>query len=145
MWYFFFQQYLLHKCLLCNFSWHARFIYLHTHRHQTKNTKHKTTSHNKTCHCHRRHCLFLRRCLCAWQPPPRALPPSEPSTTMTTTRDDCAEVPDRAAAQSREGQGVVFCAPPPPTLDGGDGNYADWVAHGLTSSGNGSLVASTMR
>ena len=33
---------------------------------------------------------------------------------------------------------------PPPALDGGDGDDADWVARGLTSSGNGSLVASTL-
>jgi hypothetical protein len=32
---------------------------------------------------------------------------------------------------------------PPATLD--DDNKADWVAHGLSSSGNGSLVASTLR
>jgi len=34
---------------------------------------------------------------------------------------------------------------PPPTLDGGDDDDADWVARGLTSSGDGSLVASTLR
>jgi hypothetical protein len=47
----------------------------------------------------------------------------------------------------------VFCAlspappapPAPPTLGGGDDDDADWVACGLLSSGNGSLVASTLR
>jgi hypothetical protein len=64
---------------------------------------------------------------------------------MTTTRDDRVEVPDRAAARSREQQGAVFCALPSPALDSGDDDDADWVARGLTSSGNGSLVASTLR
>ena len=35
-------------------------------------------------------------------------------------------------------------SPPPPALDGGYDGDADWVAHGLTSSGNGALVASTL-
>jgi hypothetical protein len=39
----------------------------------------------------------------------------------------------------------VFCAPPPPALDGGYDSDADWVARGLTSSGDGSFVASTLR
>ena len=40
----------------------------------------------------------------------------------------------------------MFCAPPrPPALDGGDNNDADWMAHGLTSSGDGLFVASTLR
>jgi hypothetical protein len=30
---------------------------------------------------------------------------------------------------------------PPPALDGGDDDNADWVARGLTSSGDGSLMA----
>ena len=64
---------------------------------------------------------------------------------MKTMRDDRAEVPDRAAARSREQQGAVFCALPSPALDGGDDDDADWVARGLTSSGNGSLVALTLR
>jgi hypothetical protein len=34
---------------------------------------------------------------------------------------------------------------PPPALDGGDDDDADWVARGLTSSGDRSLVASTLR
>ncbi len=34
---------------------------------------------------------------------------------------------------------------PPPALDGGDDDDADWVACGLTSSGDKSLVASTLR
>ncbi len=34
---------------------------------------------------------------------------------------------------------------PPPALDGGYNNNAGWVARGLTSSGDGSLVASTLR
>ena len=32
---------------------------------------------------------------------------------------------------------------PPPTLDSGDVDDADWVARGLTSSSDGSLLAST--
>jgi len=33
---------------------------------------------------------------------------------------------------------------PAPTLDGGDDEDVDWVARGLTSSGDGFLVASTL-
>ena len=33
---------------------------------------------------------------------------------------------------------------PPPALDSGDNDDADWVADGLTSSGDGSLLASTL-
>jgi hypothetical protein len=41
---------------------------------------------------------------------------------------------------------VLCSAPlPPPALDGGDGDDADWVARSLTSSGDGSLVALTLR
>jgi hypothetical protein len=41
----------------------------------------------------------------------------------------------------------VFCTlpPAPPALGGGDGNNADRVARGLSSSGDGSLEASTLR
>ena len=44
----------------------------------------------------------------------------------------------------------MFCAlppapPAPPALGGGDDDDADWVARGLSSSGDGSLVASTLR
>ncbi len=35
--------------------------------------------------------------------------------------------------------------PPPPALGSRDDDDADWVAHGLSSSGDGSLVASTLR
>ena len=136
----FLHHYLLHKCPLGNFSWRTRFQHTHRmHRHtKTQNIQpHPTTT---TCHYHRRRCLF-RCCLHVQQPPPRALPP----TTMKTMRDDCAEVPDRAAARSRERQGAVFCALPSPALDGEDNDNADWVvAHGLTSSGDGSLMASTL-
>ena len=34
---------------------------------------------------------------------------------------------------------------PPPALDGKDDDDAGWVGRGLTSSGDGSLVASTLR
>ena len=34
---------------------------------------------------------------------------------------------------------------PAPALDGGDDDDTDWVARGLTSSGDGYLVASTLR
>jgi len=34
---------------------------------------------------------------------------------------------------------------PAPALDGGDDDDTDWVARGLTSSGDGFLVASTLR
>ena len=41
---------------------------------------------------------------------------------------------------------VLCSAPlPPPTLDGGDGDDADWVARSLTSSGDGSCVALMLR
>ena len=93
---------------------------------------------------HRHRCLF-RCCIRTQQPPPRALPPAESPTTMTTTRDDRAEVPNRAAARPRERQGAVFCALLlPHALDGGDNDDADWVARGLMSSGDGSLVALTL-
>ena len=39
----------------------------------------------------------------------------------------------------------MFCPPPPPTLDGGDGDDVDWVARSLTSSGDGSCVALMLR
>jgi hypothetical protein len=40
----------------------------------------------------------------------------------------------------------VFCTPPPPpVVGGGDDNDVDWVARGLSSSGDGSIVASTLR
>ena len=41
----------------------------------------------------------------------------------------------------------MFCAlpPAPPALGSRDDNDADWVARGLSSSGDGSLVASTLR
>ena len=34
---------------------------------------------------------------------------------------------------------------PPPVVGGGDDNNVDWVARGLLSSGEGSIVASTLR
>jgi hypothetical protein len=34
---------------------------------------------------------------------------------------------------------------PPPVVGGGDDNDVDWVARGLSSSGDGSIVASTLR
>ena len=40
-----------------------------------------------------------------------------------------------------------WCSAPlthPPALSGGDNNDADWVAHGLSSSGDGSLAASML-
>ena len=46
------------------------------------------------------------------------------------------------------GSDRVFCAPPSPprrVLGGGDDDNADWVARGLSSSENGSIVASTLR
>ncbi len=40
----------------------------------------------------------------------------------------------------------MFCAPPPPpVVGGGDGEDVDWVARGLSSSGGGSIVESTLR
>ena len=45
------------------------------------------------------------------------------------------------------GSDRVFCAPPSPprrVLGGGDDDNADWVARGLSSSENGSIVASTL-
>ena len=45
----------------------------------------------------------------------------------------------------RGATGRCVLRPPPPALDGGDDDDADWVARGLTSSGDGSLVASTLR
>jgi hypothetical protein len=41
----------------------------------------------------------------------------------------------------------VFIAlpPAPPALEGRDNDDTDWVARGLSSSGDGSLVASTLR
>ena len=44
--------------------------------------------------------------------------------------------------------GATGCSaplPPPPVLGGGDDDNADWVARGLSSSDNGSIVASTLR
>jgi hypothetical protein len=44
--------------------------------------------------------------------------------------------------------GATGCSaplPPPPVLGGGDNDNADWVARGLSSSDNGSIVASTLR
>ena len=38
----------------------------------------------------------------------------------------------------------MFCAPPPLALGGRDNDVADWVASGLSSSGDSSLVASTL-
>ena len=38
----------------------------------------------------------------------------------------------------------VLRPPPPPALGGRDDDDADWVARGLSSSGDGSLVASTL-
>ena len=38
----------------------------------------------------------------------------------------------------------MFCAPPPLALGGRDGNDAGWVASGLLSSGDNSLMASTL-
>jgi len=46
------------------------------------------------------------------------------------------------------GSDRVFCAPPSPprrVLGGGDDDNTDWVARGLSSSENGSIVASTLR
>ena len=46
------------------------------------------------------------------------------------------------------GSDRVFCAPPSPprrVLGGGDNDNADWVARGLSSSENGSIVASMLR
>jgi len=105
---------------------------VNSHRHQTNHTtylRHMTTSHNKTCHYHCCRCLF-RRCLHARQPPPQAPPPRRAPDDNTTIRDDRrppppsprrryndeglvyrAEVPDQAAARSRERQGAVFCRP----------------------------------
>ena len=42
---------------------------------------------------------------------------------------------------------VLLCSAPlpAPALDGRDDEDMDWVARGLTSSGNGFLVASTLR
>ncbi len=44
------------------------------------------------------------------------------------------------------GSDKVLCSAPlpPPALDGEDNDDADWVARGLTSSGDGSLVALTL-
>ena len=40
----------------------------------------------------------------------------------------------------------MFCTPPPPPIVGGvDDDDVDWVARGLSSSGDGSIVASTLR
>ena len=39
----------------------------------------------------------------------------------------------------------ALCPVPPPFLGGGDNDDADWVACLLLSSGNGSIVASTLR
>jgi len=46
------------------------------------------------------------------------------------------------------GSDSLFCAPPSPprrVLGGGDDDNADWVARGLSSSENGSIVALTLR
>ena len=45
------------------------------------------------------------------------------------------------------GSNRVLCSVPlpAPALDSGDDDDADWVARGLTFSGNGLLVASTLR
>ncbi len=124
IWYFFLQQYLLHKCPLGIFSWRARFISTtstHIAPHQTKNTKQMTASavHASTPGNHRRGCS----------------PAADPPTMLTTkARDDRAEVLDQAASRSREQQGTVFCAPSP-ALDSGDDDDANWAARGLTSSG----------
>jgi hypothetical protein len=120
----FLHYYLLHKCPLGNFNWRTRFQHTRMHASPPKNTKHTTTPTTTTCHYHRRRCLF-RRCLRVQLPPPRALPP----TRMKTMRDDRAEVPDRAAARSRERQSAVFCAlPPPPWTVGMATTRTGWPA-----------------
>jgi hypothetical protein len=45
------------------------------------------------------------------------------------------------------GSDRALCSPPlpAPTLDGGDDDDTDWMARGLTSSGDGFLVASMLR
>ena len=40
---------------------------------------------------------------------------------------------------------VLHPSPPSPIVGGGDDNDVDWVARGLLSSGDGSIVTSTLR
>ena len=43
------------------------------------------------------------------------------------------------------GSNRALCSAPPSVVGGGDDDYVDWVARGLLSSDNGSIVALTLR
>ncbi len=108
------------------------------HRHHTC----KEYSLQNQCHYHRCCCLFCR-CLPAWKPLPGALPP------RLRRRRQGMSVQRHLTKRLRDpGSDRVFYAPPSQpwhVLGGGDDDNAVWVARGLSSSENGSIVASTMR
>jgi hypothetical protein len=100
---FFFAAVFVTQMLTCIFSWRSRFIYQHTHRTPTKpktqNIRPHPTSKNVNI------TAAAASSAAASAPGNRRRgrsTPAEPPTTMTMTRDDRAEVPNRAAARSRE-------------------------------------------
>ena len=101
----FFDHYLLHKCPLGNFSLGVRlFTSTHITPHRTKPKSQNIRPHPTTKHAIITTAAASSVAACAPGNGYRGRsPPAEPPTTMTTTKDDRVEVPNRITNPSKDG------------------------------------------